>query len=100
VNSKNSIQVFEYQELKLDNANFKKHHLDAMIKFNDKNDNKYFTVIHKGIKFNSYVGVIQIGSLTIEILPKVDKDNSNSKEQKKTWQNVLLNMLRVCRTIN
>lgn len=95
--SKNFIQVFEYRKLKYDeDSDFKKHHFDSMVLFNEKNQNKYFTIVHKGVLFNSYVGVIQIGGLTIEILPKADKsDNPN----KKTWQNVLLNMLKVCKHI-
>jgi 5-methylcytosine-specific restriction enzyme subunit McrC len=97
MNKKNFIQVFEYKKLKYDdNSDFKKHHFDAMVLFNEKNQNKYFTIIHKGVLFNSYVGVIQIGGLTIEILPKADKTNNPDVI---TWQNVLLNMLKVCKHI-
>ena len=96
------IQVFEYQKLKFDSKenDFTERHFNAMVKFNEKNDNKYYTIIHKGIKFNSHVGVIQIGGLAIEILPKADNSNSNSEEQKQKWQNVLLNMLKICKKIN
>ena len=97
MSKKNFIQVFEYQKLKYDeNQDFKKHHFDAMVLFNEKNNNKYFTIVHKGVLFNSYVGVIQIGGLTIEILPKADKSDNPDKA---TWQNVLLNMLKVCKHI-
>ena len=97
MNKKNFIQVFEYQKLKYDeNQYFNEHHFDTMVRFNEKNQNKYFTIIHKGILFNSYVGVIQIGGLTIEILPKAD---NNSNSDKATWQKVLLNMLRICKYI-
>jgi 5-methylcytosine-specific restriction enzyme subunit McrC len=97
MSKENFIQVFEYQKLRYDGTNaFKKNHFDAMVLFNEKNQNKYFTIIHKGVLFNSYVGVIQIGGLTIEILPKADKSDSPDK---KTWQGVLLNMLRVCKHI-
>ena len=67
-----------------------------MVKFNDLHQNKYFTVIDKGILFKSYVGVIQVGGLTIEILPKADK---KADADKNLWQSVLLNMLKVCRHI-
>jgi len=97
MSKKNFIQVFEYQKLKYDeNQDFKKHHFDAMVLFNEKNQNKYYTIVHKGVLFNSYVGVIQIGGLTIEILPKADKSDNPDKG---SWQNVLLNMLKVCKHI-
>ncbi len=91
------IQVFEYQKLRYDDSGvFRKHHFDAMVKFNELHQNKYFAIIHKGIRFTSYVGVIQIGGLTIEILPKAD---NNENADKNLWQNVLLNMLKVCKKI-
>ncbi|WP_260446559.1 McrC family protein [Chryseobacterium lactis] len=67
-----------------------------MVKFNELHQNKYFTIIHQGIRFGSYVGVIQIGGLTIEILPKAD---NNENADKNLWQNVLLNMLKICKKI-
>lgn len=95
---KNNIQVFEYEKLKYSGSSvFKEHHFNAMVKFNEKNQNKYFTVIHKGVQFNNYVGVMQIGGLTIEVLPKADRAQSPNK---KIWQDVLLNMLGVCKLIN
>lgn len=95
--NKKFIQVFEYQKLRYsDSGDFRKHHFDAMVKFNELHQNKYFTIIHQGIRFGSYVGVIQIGGLTIEILPKAD---NNKNADKKLWQNVLLNMLKVCKHI-
>lgn len=94
----NFIQVFEYQKIRYDDTTgFQKHHFESMVKFNELNHNKYFTIIHKGIRFNSYVGVIQIGGLTIEILPKAD---NNDVADKNLWQNVLLNMLKVCKRIS
>lgn len=94
MSSKNFIQVFEYQKLRVGEYSFKKKHFDAMVKFNEQNDNKYFKPIYNGIQFGSYVGVIQISGLTIEILPKAD--NSNNTD---LWQNVLLHMLKVCKQI-
>ena len=72
MNRKNFIQVFEYEKLRIDEKNFTETHLNSIVKFNEKNGNKYFTTIYKGVQFKSYVGVIQIGGLTIEILPKAD----------------------------
>ena len=93
---KNFIQVFEYGSLKIGTDGFTKNHLDSLVKFNDKNGNKYFTPIYNGIKFNSFVGVLYVGGLTIEILPKADNSDNPNRE---LWQSVLLNMLRVCKKI-
>ena len=95
--NKKFIQVFEHQKLKYDDSgDFQKLHFDAMVKFNDLHQNKYFTIGHNGIVFKSYVGVIQVGGLTIEILPKADK---KADADKNLWQSVLLNMLKVCKRI-
>jgi 5-methylcytosine-specific restriction enzyme subunit McrC len=94
--SKEPIKIFEHQKLKIGEQGFASHQFDAMVLFNEKNQNKYFTIVHKGVLFNSYVGVIQIGGLTIEILPKADK---NHNPDKNIWQKVLLNMLKVCKHI-
>ena len=95
--NKKFIQVFEHQKLKYDDSgDFRKHHFDAMVRFNELHQNKYFTIGHNGIVFKNYVGVIQVGGLTIEILPKADK---KADADKNLWQSVLLNMLKVCRYI-
>ena len=94
------LQVFEHERLttspdalgrKLTVSQYEK-----LCQFNDQNENKYFTVIRNGIKFSQYVGVIQLGKLTIEILPKVDQsavNKNNFNAQVATWQKVLMRML-------
>ena len=100
------IRVFEFDEIKEDCAyngiTFKPYQLQAIQQFNSKNNHKYFTLTHKGVKFNNYVGVIQIGDLTIEILPKADRQlNINSSEEvKNTWRDILLKMLMKSGIIN
>lgn len=90
------IQVFEHQKLTIRDG-LSKSILDRLYQFNDQNENKYFTGIRDGVKFADYVGVIQIGGLTIEILPKADK---NAEGDKELWHNVLLKMLSYCRKIS
>lgn len=98
MNKKNFIQVFEHETLRYsDDSGFKKSHFEAMVQFNERNQNKYFTIVHKGVKFKSYVGVIQVSGITIEILPKAD---NNEVSDKNLWQGVLIHMLRVCKNIN
>ncbi len=104
---KRTIQVFEHERLtlhknkwgqKLEPAELKK-----LYDYNDRHDNLYFTGIRDGVKFNSYVGVIQIGGLTLEILPKADqyKEQSDIEHNAATkkWRNALLRMLAICRHI-
>jgi len=80
-----------------------RHQLARLYDFNDRNGNIYFTGIRDGIRFNNYVGVIQIGGLTIEILPKADRKTEYNNEERKLstarWRNVLLTMLALCNKI-
>lgn len=87
----NNITVFEHQRLYVGQQGFKQNHLDALLKLNEYHDGNYFEPIAKGIKFNQYVGVIQVDGLTIEINPKADKDDDDNK-----WKDVLLKMLQAC----
>ena len=97
------IQVFEHQSLKL-NQNigktiFDEKCLTTLQKFHGDEATKkfpYYALINKGVKFNEYVGVLQVGNLTIEILPKTDKskDDTNDEEKKENWHGFLINMLK------
>lgn len=93
-------RVFEHDKLTLyEDARGQKleqSELARLYDFNDRNDNKYFTGIRDGVKFTSYVGVIQIGDLTIEVLPKSDREPGDVDR----WHRVLLDMLRICRKVN
>jgi len=97
------IQVFEYEKLTLHKdwrgRKLEKLELEKLYEFNDKNNNIYFTGIRDGVKFQNFVGVIQIGGLTIEILPKADNKKTEEADYK-TWHRALLNMLRICKHIN
>src|SRR5438045_3314521 len=53
----------------------------------------FFSLINNGVKFNEYVGVIQVGNTVIEILPKSDK-NSAGKAEEENWKKILIGMLR------
>lgn len=98
-NSKNIIQVFEHQTLRVDEAsNFKMVHFVALEKYGYKTREKYFSVGNKRIKFNNYVGVIQVKNLTIEILPKADNNDDNQISKDK-WHNALILMLKECKLI-
>lgn len=98
------IQVFEHDKLTSSSLCSKGEKLgdkiiDKLWQYNDSNKNIYFEAIRHGVKFKNYVGVIQIGGTTIEILPKADKLNTSSDTEKELWHNVLLKMLAHCRKI-
>ncbi len=95
-------RVFEHERLTTYGDEFGRSlsdmQFEKLCQFNDRNQNKYFTVVRNGIKFGQYVGVIQIGNLTIEILPKADRESYTKGEFKAEackWQRVLLKMLAI-----
>ncbi len=98
------IQVFEHEKITTTpnrrGESIDASELKALLTFNDQNHNEYFVPIREGVKFTSYVGVIQIGSLTLEILPKADRSQDNSDEDYNQWRDVLLTMLHICSHIN
>ena len=97
------IQVFEFEKLTLHKDSrgryLQQRELEKLYEFNDTNNNNYFTGIRDGVRFKNYVGVIQLGGLTIEILPKTD-DTISDDSDFETWHGALLNMLKVCKHIN
>ena len=94
------IQVFEHQTVKIgdqiDGITFNNTHFETLSLFLEQNPNKYYRLIHNGVRFSHFVGVIQIKGLTIEILPKISQYEDVDKP---TWQEALLEMLRQCRLL-
>lgn len=93
------IQVFEHSFLPLGEKGFEKRHFVALSKLNALHNYQYFDLKHNGIVFKQYVGVIQVDGLTIEILPKIDRYETENAENKTKWQKVLIEMLRVTRKL-
>jgi 5-methylcytosine-specific restriction enzyme subunit McrC len=89
-----TITTFEHARLIVGDGPFVEHHFDALVKFNDQHDAKFFEVGRGKIKFKSYVGIFQVGDLAIEILPKADNLPENSADTRSKWQKALLYMLR------
>ncbi len=98
------IRVFEHEKLTIhkdDKGRFlQSDELARLYDFNDRNNNIYFTGIRNGVKFSNYMGVIQIGKLTLEILPKADIKNQQTEDDYNVWQAVLLRMLAACNQVN
>ena len=90
------IQVFEHQPLCIGTNGFSESHFDRLVRYNELHGCKYFDIGHKKIRFKNYVGVIQVGSLVIEILPKADKSRDSSKSK---WHQALISMLQRSRML-
>ena len=86
------IQRYEYGHLLIGEEGFTKGHWEAFVKLNTVHEGKYFEVLHNGLRFKQYVGVIQVDDILVEILPKADKDEDDNPK----WQGVLLSMLQAC----
>ncbi len=86
------IQVFEHITLPV-GGQFTSTRFERLVQYNERHGNRFFDVGYNRIHFRNYVGVIQVGNLTIEILPKADK-TPESPAQKQKWQCALIEMLR------
>ncbi|MDD3878134.1 MAG: hypothetical protein PHT69_16060 [Bacteroidales bacterium] len=97
--STNTITVFEHQSLKKDvcynDICFDDKKLKALQLLHGEKGLPYYKLIHNGVCFAEYVGVIQIGNTLIEVLPKADKSNNISeKDDKIYWRKMLIDMIR------
>ncbi len=92
--SRKHITVFEHQSIKLDQeidgVKFDTHKLEAFEKYYGNSGVPYYSLINKGVRFNEYVGVIQVGDTVIEVLPKADKNDNDTTK----WRSILIGMLR------
>jgi len=87
-----TISVFEHERLTFKSEpNFTVKLFEQLEKYHGIHGTPYFSLIHKGVKFSQYVGVIQVGDTAIEVLPKTDR----STLDKKIWRDVLIQMLRI-----
>jgi len=90
------ISVYEHQSIRVnqefDGVKFDKNKLEALQRFYGENGVPYYSLMHNGVRFNEYVGVIQVGEIVIEVLPKADNAGSNSLD-KTQWREVLIDML-------
>lgn len=88
MSKKNLITRFEHEKLIFDLKNQKEKQLHDALEIYHGNQTPFFKLIRNGVQFNEYVGVIQIGKTTIEVLPKADQ----SGEEK--WRNLLIGMIK------
>jgi len=90
----NYFKVYEHRALRTDRADEAGQELSiaqlkALQVYHGDSGTPFFSLINNGVKFCEYVGVLQVGSLIIEVLPKTD-----ALDNKDTWQQFLISMLR------
>lgn len=91
-NGQKILTVYEHKPITVgyckDGVTFDQVHLKALEVFYGTGC-PYYSLINNGVKFNEFVGVLQIGKLTIEVLPKADQINDKVR-----WRGVLYDMLQ------
>ena len=88
-----TIRRYEYETIAIGEDGFSTPHFERLVQWNERNANRFFTVGHNRVHCTNHVGVVQIGSLVIEVLPKADR-NAGIAEQGR-WQQALITMLHV-----
>jgi 5-methylcytosine-specific restriction enzyme subunit McrC len=94
------IQVFEFDKIRVGHVygktEFTESMYHALIHQCANKPSPYFTILHNGIQFNQFVGVIQVGRILYEVLPKADRisQDSTDTDEKKRWQKILIGMMR------
>jgi len=95
-NKRKHFKVFEHQAIRLDQeidgVKFDSDKLKALENYYGEKGVPYFSLTNKGVQFNEYVGVIQVGDTVIEVLPKADNTFTGTNE-KNQWQKILIDML-------
>lgn len=86
-----TLTVFEHGSLHVDRGDVRisTAELKALQQFYGELGVPYFSLVHNGVRFNEYVGVIQVGKCVIEVLPK-----SDNRHDKSTWRRMLIAMLK------
>lgn len=96
-----TVQVFEHATVRVGEAMrtpdggehlLTQAHHQALAVFADATADRYFSCGRRTVRFTSYVGLVQLGDLGIEILPKADKTEAGGHAR---WHGALVHMLRV-----
>jgi 5-methylcytosine-specific restriction enzyme subunit McrC len=101
------IKVFEHETLRVGDEErglkpneLKENEFESLCRFYEETDKRYFSLERRKIKLKHYVGVLKVGDLTIEVLPKVGKDQKNDdKKNIDKWHDALVKMLKFTQRI-
>lgn len=97
-----TIQCFEHEILRVGaqeaSQPFTYEQWESLVRWQEKQKQPFFSVVHRGIKFSQWVGVLRVGSLTIEILPKAEAERDSCTIDRsqlvERWKARLLRMLK------
>jgi 5-methylcytosine-specific restriction enzyme subunit McrC len=91
--------IFEHDTLVEGNyyneVEFTAAHHAALENFYKEKNFPYYRLIRRGVRFCEYVGVLQVGELVIEILPKTDRQSNQN-----SWRERLISMLQAVGVFN
>lgn len=101
------IKVFEHETLRVGDEErglkpneLKENEFESLCRFYEETDKRYFSLERRKIKLKHYVGVLKVGDLTIEVLPKVGKGQKNDdKKNIDKWHDALVKMLKFTQRI-
>lgn len=85
------IRRYERELIEIGEPGLSEAEFTALVLWNQRNRNRFFETEHRRLRCKQFVGVVQVGNLVIEILPKADRADENYDR----WHNALLAMLRV-----
>jgi 5-methylcytosine-specific restriction enzyme subunit McrC len=89
-----TLEIFEHDKVPVSEVGpgIRQSELDALVQFNDAHRAQYFEIGYKHLKATNFVGYVEVGDLSIEILPKADRGASVPN---RVWRDGLLEMLRI-----
>jgi len=91
--------LFEHERLRVgetwDSETFTLAQFEAIARWKDRTNHPGIELGHRSLKATQWVGVLQIGRLTLEILPKAeaDRDGTSRTDLVKKWKGILLEMI-------
>ena len=99
--SRTTLRVFEHETVRLGQRTRcgdlvpSSLDIDALARFNDANDQRFFHLGYRSLKFKQYVGYVQIGDVAFEVLPKADRARDVDASDGKRWKRALIGMLEI-----
>jgi 5-methylcytosine-specific restriction enzyme subunit McrC len=92
-----TLTIGDTQGVGEEQAEFLPEHWEKLLRYHDTgHGRRYYDIRHRAVRFKHYVGVLQAGNLTIEVLPKVDAvpgASTSPDEPFDRWRRLLLHLL-------